>query len=69
MTKTAERVNRHRAKMREAGMRLIQLWVPDTRRPDFADECRRQSLSLRNDPQEKEIVDWLEAVADRTGWE
>ncbi|WP_348530591.1 antitoxin MazE family protein [Rhizobium sp. 16-449-1b] len=27
-----------------AGMRPIRIWVPDTRQPGFAEECRRQSL-------------------------
>jgi hypothetical protein len=49
-------------------MRPIQIWVPDTRRPGFAEECRRQSLSLRDDPHEREILDWIEAVADTEGW-
>jgi len=39
----AERVQKRRAALRKAGLRPIQLWVPDTRRPEFADECRRQS--------------------------
>jgi hypothetical protein len=46
----------------------VQIWVPDTRRPGFADECRRQCLMVRNDPQEGEILDWLEKVADTEGW-
>ncbi|MBO9194168.1 antitoxin MazE family protein [Rhizobium sp. 16-449-1b] len=25
-------------------MRPIRIWVPDTRQPGFAEECRRQSL-------------------------
>ena len=44
------------------------IWVPDTRRPGFAEECRRQSLLLRDDPHEREILDWIEAVADTEGW-
>jgi hypothetical protein len=39
-------VTRHRAKMRKSGMRLLQLWVPDTAAPGFAEECRRQSLAV-----------------------
>jgi Protein of unknown function (DUF3018) len=35
----------------------------------FAKEARRQSRMLRNDPQEREILDWLEKIADRTGVE
>ena len=64
-----ERVRRHRQSMIAAGMRPIQIWVPDTRRRGFADECRRQSLLLRNDPQEREILDFIEAASDTEGWE
>ncbi|RME33478.1 MAG: DUF3018 family protein [Gammaproteobacteria bacterium] len=68
MSTTAERVRRHREKMRACGLRPIQLWVPDTRRQDFREACRRQSLLLHDDPQEKEILEWLEQVTDTTGW-
>ena len=33
-----------------------------------ADECRRQSRLLRDDPQEREVLDWLAAAADHEGW-
>ncbi|WP_366940900.1 antitoxin MazE family protein, partial [uncultured Halomonas sp.] len=36
------RVKRHRAALRAAGLRPIQIWVPDTRQPGFAEEARRQ---------------------------
>lgn len=38
-----ERVQKRRDALRAAGLRPIQIWVPDTRRPGFAEECRRQS--------------------------
>jgi hypothetical protein len=38
----AERVRRRRDKMRAAGLRPVQIWVPDTRAPGFAAQCRRQ---------------------------
>lgn len=65
---TAERVRKHREALRAAGLRPVQIWVPDTRRRGFAAECRRQSLSLRDDPAEREVLDWLDKVADREGW-
>ncbi|WP_208431500.1 antitoxin MazE family protein [Bartonella doshiae] len=37
-----ERVQKHRNAQRKAGLRLMQIWVPDTRQPNFAEECRRQ---------------------------
>jgi len=45
-------------------MRLLRLWVPDTRSKRFAAECRRQSLLARNDPAEAETLDFIERVAD-----
>jgi hypothetical protein len=44
----AERVERRRAKLRAAGLRPVQIWVPDTRMPGFAEECRRQSRLIRD---------------------
>lgn len=44
----AERVARRRAKLRAAGLRPVQLWLPDTRAAEFASECRRQSRLIRD---------------------
>jgi hypothetical protein len=44
----SERVARRRAKLRAAGLRPVQLWVPDTRGAQFAAECRRQSRVIRD---------------------
>lgn len=63
----AARVQKRRAALRLAGFRPIQLWVPDTRRPSFAEECRRQSALLRNDGQEREVLDWIAAASDTEG--
>jgi hypothetical protein len=62
------RVTVTRQRMREQGLRPIQIWVPDTRSKKFAAEARRQSLLLRDDPQEKEIMAWIEEVSDTEGW-
>ena len=63
------RVQKHRHALRMAGLRPIQIWVPDTRQPGFAEECRRQCLVVQDDPQEQDVMDWLEAAADTEGWE
>ena len=68
-TSTSERVQKHRAALRKSGLRPVQIWVPDTRRAGFAEECRRQSLLLQGDAHERETADWLEAAADRAGWQ
>lgn len=64
----SQRVQKHRAGLRAAGLRPVQIWVPDTRRSGFADECRRQSLMLQSDPQEADVLNWLEVAADTEGW-
>ena len=64
----AERVQKYRAGLRAAGLRPVQIWVPDTRRSGFAEECRRQSLALHGDSQEADTLNWLAAAADTEGW-
>ena len=53
-----------------AGLRLVQLWVPDTRRPDFAAECQRQSrLAAQADMDDKDMQHFMDAaLADVDGW-
>ena len=68
-TSTSARVQKHRAALRESGLRPVQIWVPDTRRPGFAEECRRQSQLMQDDTHEQETTDWLEVAADREGWQ
>ncbi len=66
--RVSERVKKHRIGLRAAGLRPVQIWVPDTRRSGFAQECRRQSLSLRGDRLEQRTMKWLRKVADMDGW-
>ena len=68
MSGIVERVNKYRARLRKEGMRPLQIWVPDTRRPGFGEECKRQSELMKNDPHEKEILKILDEEADREGW-
>lgn len=65
------RVRRYRQRLRAAGLRPVQIWVPDTRAPGFAEECRRQSLRIAGSPAEQEDLRFLEAlVAEATAdWE
>jgi hypothetical protein len=67
---TAKRVNQHRDNLRAAGLRPLQIWVPDTRRPGFAEECHRQSLlAAEADDADTELQTVMdEALADVDGW-
>lgn len=65
-----DRVQKHRDALRRAGLRPVQIWVPDTRRPDFAEECRRQSrLAAQVDMSDTDLQGFMdEALADMDGW-
>lgn len=69
-TPAAARVRKHRDALRKAGLRPVQIWVPDTRRPDFTAECRRQSrLAAQADKADVELLDFMdEVLADVDGW-
>jgi hypothetical protein len=69
MATSTARVHQHRHSTRNQGYRLVQLRVKDTRSEDFIAECRRQSQLLANDPNEKEILEWMEKVQDYSGWD
>jgi antidote-toxin recognition MazE-like antitoxin len=62
--KAKERMKGYRARKQATGLRLIQLWVPDTRSKRFAAECKRQSRLLKGDPAEAETLEFIERVAD-----
>ncbi|OIR00254.1 hypothetical protein GALL_177120 [mine drainage metagenome] len=53
-----------------AGLRLVQIWVHDTRRPGFAEECRRQcGLVAQADMADTSMQQFMdEALADVGGW-
>lgn len=61
---------RCRQRLRTSGLRLLRVWVPDTRSPQFAEECRRQSLLVAcAEREERAEHDWLDAaLADVDGW-
>lgn len=69
-THVNERVRKHRDALRMAGLRPVQIWVPDTRRPDFAEQCRRQSrLAALADAADTDMQRFMdEALADVDGW-
>jgi hypothetical protein len=60
-------IDKHR-RFREAqkakGPRLVRMWLPDTRTPEFQAEARRQAALIRGTPEDVEALDFIEAVGD-----
>ena len=70
MSHVNSRVQKHPDALRMAGLRPVQIWVPDTRRPDFAEECRRQCLLVaQSDSADMAMQQFMdETLADVDGW-
>ena len=59
----AERMSSYRRRMRDEGLRPIQIWVPDLRKPDvLADYQRQAQLIAQGDPAGDEALAWIETA-------
>ena len=59
-----ERVEEHRRRLREQGLRPIQIRVPDVRSKQFQAEAHRQSLAVARSPQAEEDQAFIDAITD-----
>lgn len=63
-SKVSERVQKYRAGLRAAGLRPIQIWVPDVRSRAFAAEAHRQSLAVARSRHEADDQAFVDAISD-----
>lgn len=59
-----ERVQNYRARMRAAGLRPIQIWVPDTRSEAFRVQAHRQSLAVAHSADADLDQAFIDAVSE-----
>ena len=57
------KVREHRARLREQGLRPLQIWVPDVNAPEFRAEARRQSRLIAASEQEPEDQAFIDSVS------
>jgi len=60
----SDRVAKHRAALRAAGLRPLQLWVPDVRSPSFADQAHRQSRAVALSSGESADQAFVDAISE-----
>jgi hypothetical protein len=58
-----DKVRAYRRRMRAKGMRLVQMWLPDTRSPEFAAEAHRQSLRAATSATAQMDQAWVDSVS------
>ena len=62
-TPVSHRVRKRRDALRAAGLRPVQIWVPDTRRPGFAAEAERQAkLVAEADARDPDLARFMDAA-------
>jgi hypothetical protein len=59
------KVKEHRERLRQQGLRPIQIWVPDVRAPAFRSEAHRQSAAVAASPHAFDDQAFIDAVSDR----
>ena len=60
-----KRMTEYRKRMRAAGLRPVQIWLPDTRSAAFAAACRREARAIAaNDPDGEEVLRLIEGLQE-----
>ncbi len=59
-----DKVRAHRKRLRQQGLRPIQIWVPDMSSPAFVKEARRQSRAIARSPHAADDQAFIDALAD-----
>jgi hypothetical protein len=59
-----DKVRAHRERLRQRGLRPIQIWVPDVRSAAFKAEAHRQSLAVASSAHATEDQDFIDAISD-----
>ncbi len=60
--RAADKMRTYRAKLRRQGLRPVQLWVPDTKAPGFAEAIRQQSLTISKSAGEARDIAFIEGL-------
>jgi hypothetical protein len=62
-TTSREKVRAHRKRLRQQGLRPIQIWVPDVRSPAFTAAAHRQSLAVAQSRDANRDQDFVDAIS------
>ena len=58
-----DKVRAHRTRLRKAGLRPVQIWVPDVRSKSFARDAHRQSLAVAKSPHARRDQSFVDAIS------
>ena len=68
MGDSAKRVQKHRDKMKAAGLKPVTIWVPDVNAPEYAQKVAEAIAIVNASADEKVILEELSNI-EIEGWE
>jgi hypothetical protein len=64
----AERVRRHRDKMKAMGLKPVTLWVPDVDSPEFKAQVARAIEVINADEESRRVLEGMLELGDFSDW-
>jgi hypothetical protein len=68
MADGAKRVQKHRDKMKAAGLKPVTIWVPDVSAPGFKERIAREIEIINADADSQRVMEEMLALADFSDW-
>jgi hypothetical protein len=68
MAEGAKRVQKHRDKMKAAGLKPVTIWVPDVNAPGFKEKIAREIEIINADADSQRVMEEMLALADFSDW-
>lgn len=62
-SRSRDKVRAHRIRLREQGLRPVQIWVADVRSRTFARAAHRQSLAVAKSPHAERDQAFVDAIS------
>jgi hypothetical protein len=68
MATGAERVRKHREKMKAAGLKPVTIWVPDVNSQEFKAKIKRACEAINSSKDSNIVLDGMVELADFSDW-
>jgi hypothetical protein len=68
MADGAKRVQKHRDKMKAAGLKPVTIWVPDVNAPGFKERIAREIEIINADAESHRVMVEMLELADFSDW-
>ena len=68
MADGAKRVQKHRDKMKAAGLKPVTIWVPDANAPGFKEQVARAIENINADAESQRVMEEMLALSDFSDW-